>query len=213
MGSRVSKATVYNTLNLFCERGLLRTVDVDPTRQYYDSSTGAHHHFYNVDTGELTDIPLDSVTLRVDTALPPGTEQAGVESSSACAATRRVAENDGRVPRRAARAKAQAQYAASSNSAGVAQLVEHPLRKRGVGGSSPSAGTTTTSQDIWARRLKRVFGIEIEQCLRCGGRLKVIASIEEPELIERILAHRREGEEAAPRASFGARAPPQASLF
>ena len=30
----------------------------------------------------------------------------------------------------------------------------------------------------WARRLKRVFGIEIEQCARCGGKLKVIASIE-----------------------------------
>ncbi|MGH8196790.1 MAG: hypothetical protein ACRETI_01330 [Steroidobacteraceae bacterium] len=65
-----------------------------------------------------------------------------------------------------------------------------------------------------ARRLQRVFGIEIEQCLRCGGRLKVIASIEEPELIERILAHRREpGEEDAPVAPLGARAPPQASLF
>ncbi len=62
-GSRISKATVYNTLNLFCERGLLRTVEVDPTRQFYDSSTAAHHHFYNVDTGELTDIPLESVAL------------------------------------------------------------------------------------------------------------------------------------------------------
>jgi hypothetical protein len=66
----------------------------------------------------------------------------------------------------------------------------------------------------WARRLKRVFGIEIEQCVRCGGRLKVIASIEEPELIERILAHRRErGDEATPTAAVGARAPPQGSLF
>ena len=66
----------------------------------------------------------------------------------------------------------------------------------------------------WARRLKRVFGLEIEQCARCGGRLRVIASIEEPELIERILAHRRErGEEDVPTASLGARAPPQASLF
>jgi hypothetical protein len=66
----------------------------------------------------------------------------------------------------------------------------------------------------WARRLQRVFGIEIEQCVRCGGRLKVIASIEEPELIERILAHRRErGDEEAPTAWLGARAPPQASLF
>ena len=79
MGSRVSKATVYNTLNLLRERGLLRTVDVDPTRQYYDSSIQAHHHFYNVDTGELTDIPPDRVTLNVNTALPPGTEQTGVD--------------------------------------------------------------------------------------------------------------------------------------
>jgi hypothetical protein len=66
----------------------------------------------------------------------------------------------------------------------------------------------------WARRLKRVIGIEIELCVRCGGRLKVIASIEEPELIERILAHRRErGEDTAPTASLGARGPPQASLI
>jgi hypothetical protein len=47
----------------------------------------------------------------------------------------------------------------------------------------------------------------------CGGRLKVIASIEEPELIERILAHRRErGEEEASASPLGPRAPPQASL-
>ena len=66
----------------------------------------------------------------------------------------------------------------------------------------------------WARRLKRVFGIEIEQCARCGERLEVIASIEEPELIERILAHRRErGGEEAMTVSLGARAPPQASLL
>jgi Fur family transcriptional regulator, iron response regulator len=78
-GLKISKATVYNTLNLFREQGLLRTVDVDPTRQFYDSSTSAHHHFYNVDTGELIDIPLESVSLQVDTALPAGTVQAGVD--------------------------------------------------------------------------------------------------------------------------------------
>jgi hypothetical protein len=47
----------------------------------------------------------------------------------------------------------------------------------------------------WARSLERLFGIEIEQCVRCGGRLQVIASIEEPKLIERSLAHRREPDE------------------
>jgi Fur family iron response transcriptional regulator len=78
-GLKISKATVYNTLNLFRERGLVRTVDVDPTRQFYDSSTSAHHHFYNEDTGELTDIAPESVALNVRTALPPGTEQTGVD--------------------------------------------------------------------------------------------------------------------------------------
>ena len=41
----------------------------------------------------------------------------------------------------------------------------------------------------WARRLKRVFGIEIESCAGCGGKLRIIASIEDPEVIARILSH------------------------
>ena len=78
-GSRVSKATVYNTMNLFSEQGLVRTVEVDPERLYYDSTTEPHHHFYNVDTGELTDIPADQVRLALDTDLPVGTEQDSVD--------------------------------------------------------------------------------------------------------------------------------------
>jgi hypothetical protein len=41
----------------------------------------------------------------------------------------------------------------------------------------------------WARLLKRVFDIDIERCPRCGGNLKIIAAIEEPAVIERILTH------------------------
>ena len=41
----------------------------------------------------------------------------------------------------------------------------------------------------WAQRLKRVFAIDIETCRQCGGRLRVIASIEAPAVIERILEH------------------------
>ena len=78
-GSRVSKATVYNTLHLFGERGLVREVIVDPTRVFFDSTTGPHHHFYNVDTGELSDVPDDQISLATLPATPPGTEQAGVE--------------------------------------------------------------------------------------------------------------------------------------
>jgi hypothetical protein len=41
----------------------------------------------------------------------------------------------------------------------------------------------------WAQRLKRVFAIDIETCRQCGGRLRVIACIEAPAVIDRILAH------------------------
>ncbi len=78
-GSSVSKATVYNTLNLFSERGLIREVMVDPVRKFYDSTTHPHHHFYNVDSGELSDIPDDQVRIPELPRLPKGTEQAGVE--------------------------------------------------------------------------------------------------------------------------------------
>lgn len=78
-GIRVSKATVYNTLNLFVECGLLRELVVDRDRVYYDSTVHAHHHFYNVDTGEMIDIPSEAVSFAGVPSAPAGTEQDGVE--------------------------------------------------------------------------------------------------------------------------------------
>lgn len=75
----VSKATVYNTLNLFAERGLVNEVTVDPERMFYDSTTHPHHHFYNVDSGELSDIPDELVQFRDLPELPEGTERESVE--------------------------------------------------------------------------------------------------------------------------------------
>jgi Fur family iron response transcriptional regulator len=55
--SETSKATVYNTLRLFLDKGLVREVIVDPSKIFYDPNTLPHHHFYNMASGELTDIP------------------------------------------------------------------------------------------------------------------------------------------------------------
>jgi hypothetical protein len=41
----------------------------------------------------------------------------------------------------------------------------------------------------WAQRLKRVFNIDIETCSVCGGAMRIIACIEDPVVIEKILAH------------------------
>ncbi len=78
-GSLVSKATVYNTLKLFSEKSLVKEVNVDPSRKFYDSTTHAHHHFYHVDTGKLSDIPADQVSIMSLPDLPEGTEQESVE--------------------------------------------------------------------------------------------------------------------------------------
>jgi Fur family transcriptional regulator, iron response regulator len=75
----VSKATVYNTLGLFAEKGLVREVIVDPTKVFYDSNISNHHHFYNVDTGNLTDIDPASVKVETLPPLPDGTVADGVD--------------------------------------------------------------------------------------------------------------------------------------
>ena len=58
---------------------------------------------------------------------------------------------------------------------------------------SPDDKTLTASQQAsrmtWAQRLKRVFNIDIETCPECAGKVKVIASIEDPRVIKKILDH------------------------
>jgi Fur family iron response transcriptional regulator len=78
-GSRVSKATVYNTLGLFATRGLIREVIADPARVFYDPNTVPHHHFYDVVTGRLMDIPADKVQLGSLPELPEGMRMEGVD--------------------------------------------------------------------------------------------------------------------------------------
>lgn len=65
---------------------------------------------------------------------------------------------------------------------------------------------------IWAIRLKRVFAIEITTCRHCGGKLRVIASIEEPAVIERILGDLGANTVAGVDPAHASRAPPEREL-
>lgn len=68
-----SRATVYNSLKLFVEKGLLKELVVDPGHVVFDSNTEPHFHLYNIATGNLTDVPAEQMRVIGLPELPPGT--------------------------------------------------------------------------------------------------------------------------------------------
>ncbi len=78
-GPTASKATIYNTLGLFARKGLVREVIVDPSKVFYDSNTSEHHHFFNMDSGELTDFDAGEVMISGLPELPGNTQPAGID--------------------------------------------------------------------------------------------------------------------------------------
>ncbi len=76
---RVSLATVYNTLHQFTEADLLREVVVEPGRSYFDTNTTDHHHFFHENSGTLTDIPADALSVAKLPKPPEGTEVKSVD--------------------------------------------------------------------------------------------------------------------------------------
>ena len=57
----ISRATVYNTLNLFVSKGLLKTLNLSDDSVVFDPKTETHHHFIDEKTGRIHDIPWDQV--------------------------------------------------------------------------------------------------------------------------------------------------------
>ena len=66
----------------------------------------------------------------------------------------------------------------------------------------------------WAQRLKRVFKIDVATCRVCGSAAKVIACMEDPAVISKILKHLQENSPMVSEVRMpNTRAPPQARLF
>lgn len=76
---RVSLATVYNTLRVFCDAGLLNEIVVDGAKTYFDTCTDDHPHFYCEDTGKLTDAPKEQLSIESLPKAPEGTKVSRVD--------------------------------------------------------------------------------------------------------------------------------------
>jgi Fe2+ or Zn2+ uptake regulation protein len=59
----LSRATVYNTLNLFAEKGLLRPQPIREGGVVFDAHVEPHHHFIDEETGTIYDVAWDAVTV------------------------------------------------------------------------------------------------------------------------------------------------------
>lgn len=78
-GEPPSRATVYNTLKLFVQHGLIREVVVDPQRIFFDSNNAPHHHYFHVDRGELSDLSQETIHISGLPELPPGLVREAVD--------------------------------------------------------------------------------------------------------------------------------------
>jgi Fur family iron response transcriptional regulator len=78
-GAHVSKATVYNTLNLFAERGLIRQLSVDGICAWFDSNVEPHYHFHDEHSGALMDVSVHDVQFSRLPAPPAGMEVARID--------------------------------------------------------------------------------------------------------------------------------------
>ena len=65
----LSRATVYNTLNLFAKKGLLRTYSLKEGVAVFDPHVAPHHHFIDEETGNVLDIPWDAVKVTGEKSL------------------------------------------------------------------------------------------------------------------------------------------------
>ena len=66
----VSRATVYNTLNLLVKKGLLRSLVIAEGKVVFDPNTAPHHHFVDEESGEIHDVPWRALEVKKLEALP-----------------------------------------------------------------------------------------------------------------------------------------------
>ena len=76
---KISLATVYNTVHSFKKKGYLKEINIGNEMSYFDTNTSSHHHFYDEDTKELTDISSNDVVIKKNPTPPNGKKIESVE--------------------------------------------------------------------------------------------------------------------------------------
>jgi len=70
--SKISLATVYNTVHAFKNNGYLKEISLQGNKTFFDTNSKSHHHFYDQDTGDLFDIKNEDIILSKLPSAPKG---------------------------------------------------------------------------------------------------------------------------------------------
>ena len=68
---KISIATIYNTVNALKSKAYLKEISINSEKNYFDTNTSNHHHFYNESTNELIDLHNSDIDkVKVKKSLP-----------------------------------------------------------------------------------------------------------------------------------------------
>tara|TARA_B110001454_G_scaffold173600_1_gene164882 strand:- start:367 stop:810 length:444 start_codon:yes stop_codon:yes gene_type:complete len=77
--SKISLATVYNTVHAFKNNGYLKEISLQGNKTFFDTNSTTHHHFYDQDTGDLMDIKNEDIFLNKLPLAPKGKKIKNIE--------------------------------------------------------------------------------------------------------------------------------------
>ena len=68
--SKISLATVYNTVHAFKNHGYLKEISLQGNKTFFDTNATSHHHFYDQDNGDLMDIKNEDIHISKIPSVP-----------------------------------------------------------------------------------------------------------------------------------------------
>jgi|TARA_B110000196_G_scaffold284867_1_gene267640 Fur family iron response transcriptional regulator len=77
--SKISLATVYNTVHAFKNKGYLKEISLQGNKTFFDTNSKSHHHFYDQDTGDLIDIKNEDINVSKLPSAPKGKKIKDIE--------------------------------------------------------------------------------------------------------------------------------------
>tara|TARA_B100000475_G_C14807274_1_gene234610 strand:- start:95 stop:508 length:414 start_codon:yes stop_codon:yes gene_type:complete len=71
LNKKISLATIYNTIHAFKKKGYLKEITINNDKSYFDTNTSHHHHFFDNETKELTDLSNEDVEkVQINKSIP-----------------------------------------------------------------------------------------------------------------------------------------------